>query len=113
MTTGVSVIQEENEKELVPFVINKALSFHYDCLPYAFIMDQNSHLSAKMQYDFYLHAVRKYKRKYVPWSKATKNEDIELIRKVYGYSLRKAIDALSILDKEQLEELRTLYENIE
>lgn len=103
----------EDEKEYPPYVVNKALSFHYDALPFAFIMDQNSHLSPRMQYDFLLHSVRGMKRKFVPWHKAHKSSDIDLIRRHYGYSYRKALEALQILTEEQLEDLRKLYKYCE
>lgn len=111
MTTKQNVLVEE--KEYPAFVVNKALSFHYDCLPDAWMMDQNSHLPQRMQYDFLLHSVRGMKRKFVPWHKAQKSEDIELIRRHYNYSYRKAIEALQILTEEQVEELRKLYKNAE
>jgi len=111
MTTKVSCL--EDEKDYPAFIVNKALSFHYDCLPYAFIMDQNSHLPNRLQYDFLLHAVRGMKRKFVPWHKASKSADIDLVRRHYNYSYRKAIEALQILTEEQIEELRALYKTIE
>lgn len=111
MTTKQPCLEEE--KDYPAFVVNKALSFHYDCIPYAWMMDQNSHLPQKMQYDFMLHTVRGMKRKFVPWHKAAKSEDLDLIRRHFGYSYRKAIEALQILTKEQIEELKALYETTE
>lgn len=108
-----NVQAEFEDKEYPAFVVNKALSFHYDTLPYAWIMDQNSHLDSRMQYDFLFHVVRKHRRKFVPWSKATKDGDIELIRRHYGYSYRKAIAAAQILTEAQIDELRELYKNAE
>lgn len=108
MTTKTDVL--ENEKDYPAFVINKALSFHKDCLGHAYIMDQNSHLDNRMQYDYMLHAVRSAKRRYVPWTKAAKSEDIDLVRQHFNYSYAKAIDALRILTENQIEELRKLYE---
>lgn len=111
MTTKQNVLVDE--KEYPAFVVNKALSFHYDCLPFAYIMDQNSHLSQRMQYDFLLHSVRGMKRKFVPWHKANKSADLDLVRRHYNYSYRKAIEVLQILTEEQIEELRALYKNVE
>lgn len=104
---------ELEEKDYPAFVVNKALSFHYDCLAQAALMDQNSHLPNKMQYDFLRYSVRKQKRRFVPWHKAFKSEDLDLIRQHYGYSYRKAIEALQILTQEQIEELRVLYKTTE
>jgi NACalpha-BTF3-like transcription factor len=104
---------EMEDKDYPAFIVNKALSFHFDCLSSAYAMDQNSQLPPKLQYDFMLHSVRGYKRRFVPWHKAIKNEDIDLVRQHYGYSYRKAIEALQILTEEQIAELRALYKTTE
>ena len=65
-------------------------------------MNRYAHLDNRMQYDFYRHSIRKRKR----WSKWMKNEtpdQLEAIKELYGYSNRKAIEALAMLSEEQIE----------
>jgi hypothetical protein len=92
----------EEVKDYPPFIINRCLSGHIDCVLYANEMNMNHHLSKDMQYAFYLNALRKKKR-FSPWMKKNKEKDLETIKKYYGYSNEKASQALRIINKEQLE----------
>ena len=92
----------EEVKDYPPFIINRCLSGHIDCVLYANEMNMNHHLSKDMQYAFYLNALRKKKR-FSPWMKKNKEKDLETIKKYYGYSNEKANQALRIINKEQLE----------
>ena len=42
----------ENEKDYTAFVVNRALSYHIDCLMYANQMNLNSKLDSKLQYHY-------------------------------------------------------------
>ena len=53
---------EFDPKEYVPFVINKALSFHYDCILQANEMNRLPGKDKQMQFDYLYHKVRKYRR---------------------------------------------------
>ena len=89
-------------KDYPPYIINRCLSGHIDCVLYANEMNMNHHLPKDMQYSFYLNALRKKKR-FSPWMKKNKEKDLETIKKYYGYSNEKASQALRIINKEQLE----------
>ncbi len=52
----------ENEKDYPAFVVNKAISFHYDCVFQANQMNQYPSLSNNMQYQYLLNSIRGYKR---------------------------------------------------
>jgi hypothetical protein len=51
-----------SKKDYSPFVINKCLSGHIDCLMYVNEMNINHSLDKKLQYDFFINIVRKKKR---------------------------------------------------
>jgi hypothetical protein len=89
------------EKEYPPYIINKCLSGHIDCIMYANEMNINHRLSKKLQYDFYINIIR-IKKRYSPWVKKEKIKDIEYVKSYYGYSNEKAEQALKILSKEQI-----------
>jgi len=91
----------ENIKEYSPFIVNKCLSGHIDCILFANEMNMNHHLDKKMQYSFYLNSLRKKKR-FSPWIRKDKITDLECIKQYYGYSNEKASQALKILTKEQI-----------
>ena len=84
-----------------PFIVNRCLSGHIDCVIFANEMNMNAHLPKDMQYSFYLNSLRKRKR-FSPWLRKDKVKDLECVKQYYGYSNEKASQALKILNKEQL-----------
>ena len=89
------------EKNYSPYVINKCMSHHMDTIMYANEMNQYSALDKQLQYDFYIHIVRSRKR-FSPWGKKQKMNDLEVVKQYYGYSNEKASQALSILTPDQI-----------
>ena len=100
------IIDEVTEKGYEPFLTNRALSQHKDCVLFANEMNQRHHLDKKMQNDFLLNTVRSVKRPFAKWAKSEKNNDIECIKLAYGLSDSKALDVLRLLTKEQLQQLK-------
>ena len=96
----------EDDKSYVPFVVNKALSFHADCILWANEMNQNPNLDARLQYQFLLNTTRSWRRPFRKWMKLEKSEDLDLIKKHYGVSNTKARDYLSILTQDQLNAIK-------
>tara|TARA_R110000772_G_scaffold99174_3_gene198930 strand:- start:39403 stop:39819 length:417 start_codon:yes stop_codon:yes gene_type:complete len=96
----------DEEGSYVPFIINRALSYHYDCILPANDMNQVPHLPKAMQYQYHLNKIRAWKRPFQKWQKLEKNDDLDLIKERYGYSNDKARAALEILSKEQVEIIR-------
>tara|TARA_Y100000361_G_scaffold23888_1_gene18959 strand:- start:140 stop:544 length:405 start_codon:yes stop_codon:yes gene_type:complete len=87
------------------YIINKCMSHHMDTVMYANEMNQYSFLDSKMQYDFYIHIVRP-KRRFSPWGKKQKIDDLDLVKRYYGYSTDKAIQALRILSPNQIDYIK-------
>ena len=87
------------------YIINKCMSHHMDTVMYANEMNQYSFLDSKMQYDFYIHIVRP-KRRFSPWGKKKKIDDLDLVKRYYGYSTDKAIQALRILSPNQIDYIK-------
>ena len=88
-------------KEYKPYIINKCLSGNLNCILFANEINMNSHLDNDMQYSFYLNSLRKEKR-FSPWLRKDNIDDLECIKQYYGYSNEKAIQALKILNKKQI-----------
>ena len=95
------IIEESNEKQYPPYIINRCLSGFIDTVMYANEMNMTSFLPNKMQYDFYINIVRPRKR-FSPWLKKEKLEDLDAVKSYYGYNNEKAKQALSLLNKEKL-----------
>ena len=77
-----------------------------DTIMYANEMNQYSMVDNKLQFDYLLNSIRPRKR-FSPWAKKEINSDIDLIKEYYGYSNRKAEEAMSILSSSQLEYIRS------
>jgi len=88
-------------KNYPPYIVNRCLSGHLDCIMYANEMNKYSFLDKDMQYSFYLNTLRKKKR-FSPWLRKDKVTDLEIIKQYYGYSNEKAYNALKILTPEQI-----------
>ena len=96
----------EDEKDYSAFVINKALSFHYDCVMQANEMNRYPSLPGTLQYHFLLNSIRGYKRPFRPWQKRETIEDLETVKEYFGYSNEKAKEVLVLLNADQIEEIK-------
>lgn len=92
--------------DYAPYIVNRSLSYHIDCLGYAQDMNLYPNLDKDMQYQYLLNSIRPMKRKFAPWQKANKDKDIECVKLYFDYSDQKARDALIILTDEQIAEIR-------
>ena len=100
------IVDDLSEKEYNPFIINRSLSYHKDCVLYANEMNRRHFLDKKLQNDFLLNTVRSQKRPFAKWVKAEKSDDLECIKQVYGFSDSKAREALRLLSKDQIQQLK-------
>jgi hypothetical protein len=100
------MVTTEDEKTYIPFLINRGLSYHYDCVLFANEMNRRHFLDKKLQHDFFINTIRSKKRPYVKWGKSEKEDDIQYIKKAYGFSDSKAIEALRLLSSEDIQKLK-------
>jgi len=95
------MVDDITEKGYSSFTINRSLSYFYDTIQLANIMNQYHHLDKKLQYHFLINTIRKRKR-FSKWNKPETESDIEVVKKYYGYSNEKAKQILSLLSPEQI-----------
>ena len=93
------------EKNYPAYVVNKCMSHHMDTVLFANEMNRYSFLPSRLQYDFYIHIVRPRKR-FSPWGKKEKVNDLEIVKEYYGYSNEKAKQALRILSPTHLDYIK-------
>jgi hypothetical protein len=103
------IVDDWSEKQYIPYIVNRGLSFGADTVIPANEMNSRPHLDRKLQFDFLINTVRPRKR-YNKWVKADKVEAIEVVKTYYGYSIEKTRQALSILTSEQLDHLKQKLE---
>jgi len=100
------IVDELTEKDYQPFLVNRSLSYHKDCILYANEMNRRHQTDKKLQYDFLLNTIRSQKRPFAKWVKAEKSDDLECIKQVFGLSDQKARDAMRLLSNEQIQKLK-------
>jgi len=96
----------EDEKDYNPYIINKTLSYHMDCVLYANQMNVNYNLSNKPQYDYLINIVRAKKRNFAKWEKPIEEDNLQSIKLFFGYSNAKATEALKVLTDEQIDVIK-------
>ena len=97
------------EKDYPPYIINRCLSGHLDAVMFANEMNMYSFLPKKMQYDFFINTLRT-KRRFSPWIRKDLVDNLDFVKRYYGYSNEKAKQALKILSKEQLDFIKSKFE---
>lgn len=89
------------EKVYEPFLVNRALSYHPDCIIPANEMNMNSHIDKRMQHSYLLNTIRPRKR-FSKWAKSKESEFFEYVQMYYKSSRSETKVLLSVLSDEQL-----------
>lgn len=107
LQTKKCVINDDiDAKDYTPFVVNRALSYHIDCILYANEMNIHNMLDKDMQYQYLLNTIRPMKRKFQSWQKTEVDNNLECVKEFFGFSNEKAKEALRILSDEQIAEIK-------
>lgn len=93
------------EKDYVPFIVNRGLSYFPDTIMFANEMNMHASIPKQWQYDFLRFSITK-KRRFSKWAKKGKEEDLMSVQIYYNCSEKKAIELLSLLNQEQLKVIK-------
>ena len=96
------MVDDWSEKQYIPYIVNKGLSYGADTVIPANEMNSRTHLDKKLQFHFLINNIKPRKR-YNKWIKAEKIESIEVIKQYYGYSTEKARQVLPLLDQSKID----------
>ena len=94
------------EKDYNPYIINKFLSQHVDCILYVNEMNIRPYCDKILQFDYIINSLRKQFRRSSKWLKPDFFDNVEIVKEYFGYSTPKAKQALEILTEEQLDYIR-------
>ena len=94
------------QKKYPPFIINRCLSMFYDTVMHSNEMNGLHFLPKRMQFHYFINSIRKKRRFGGKWLSQTKLKDLALVKEYYGYSNSKAKEALNILSKNQIENIK-------
>ena len=83
----IDLIDEYNQSDYVPFVINKAMSQHIDTLLHANELNSRPNIPKIAQYKYYCYSVTKKKR-FGKWLKSTKESDVQALQKYLNISYK-------------------------
>ena len=106
--TKEPLLDSEDEdwvKKYPPFIVNKCVAPFPDTVMLVNEINQLHHLDKKLQFDFLINSLRPRKR-YTPWLKAKKLENLQYVKEYYGYNNEKAKEALDILNDEQISAIK-------
>jgi len=92
------------EKDYIPFLINRGLSFFQDTVIQVNEMNRLHFLDNKLQFDYLLNNIRPRKR-WSKWLKPDKIDNLEIVKEYFGFGNEKAKDALEILSSEDIKEI--------
>ena len=99
------MIDDIAERGYNSFMVNRSLSYFNDTVLYANEMNIHHNIDNRLQFDFLINMVRKRKR-FSKWEKVTSESDVEVVKEYYGYNNEKARSALSLLTRENINELK-------
>ena len=105
MTKKDIMVDDIAEKDYNSFMVNRGLSYFADTVLYANEMNRNHQIDGRLQFDFFINIIRKKKR-FSKWFKSTEDENISILKEYYGYSNEKAKSVLSLLNINQIEDLK-------
>jgi|TARA_R110000787_G_scaffold126211_1_gene237452 hypothetical protein len=91
----------DDEKAYSPYMVNRSLSYFQDTVVLANEMNKYHHLDSRLQFSFLINIVRKRKR-FSKWVKPELENDLESVKRYYGYSNEKARQVLSLLSPSQI-----------
>ena len=107
---------EEIRNEMISlydlFIINKAFSLHSDTIFYANVMNMNSQISKKLQYDYYMNSIKKRNR-WVKWPKKKTDKDdiVNFISDHLSMNYKNAANISKILTISEISEIRKENKN--
>ena len=106
---NLMLVDPLSESKYPPFIVNKSLSYFTDTVLYANEMNRHAHLDNRLQYDYYVHAVRKRKR-FSRCDKNEKSDKFDLLKEYYGYSDRKINEIMDLISDEELDTIKELVD---
>ena len=94
------------EKDYIPFLVNRGLSFFQDTILQVNEMNRNHFLYNKLQFDFLINNIRSRKR-WSKWLKPDKIDNLEIVKIYFGFGNEKAKEALEVLSNEDIKEIKS------
>ena len=101
----VNDVDHQVEKQYLPFIVNKGLSYTMDTVIYANEMNIRPYTDKKLQFDYLINTIRRNKR-FPKWINHEEDENIRVIMDYYGYNVQRAKEVLSLHSMEEISQLK-------
>jgi hypothetical protein len=101
------MVDDIAENQYNSFIINRGLSYFPDTVFFANEINLNSHLPARLEYDFLINTIKKKKR-FSKWHKKHNDSNVETIKQYYGYSNAKAEQVIGLFNAPALAEMKRI-----
>lgn len=88
----------------VPFVVNRAVSLHYDSAWFALEAEKLANLPVYDQYLWYFYSLPKASR-FAKWGRVQKDDIIETVSEFYNVSRERAREYVRVLSKDAIESI--------
>jgi hypothetical protein len=98
-------IDHQVEKQYLPFIVNKGLSYTMDTVIYANEMNIRPSTDKKLQFDYLINTIRRNKR-FPKWIKPEEDENTKVIMDYYGYNAQRAKEVLSLHSMEEISQIK-------
>lgn len=105
LKTKKNVFIDGDYSDYNPYIINKALSYHKDCIYYINEINMFRNIDKDMHYNYLINIIRPGKRGYKEWNKSVNDKRLSHIKLYFGYSDKKAKEVLKILTNDQIDEI--------
>jgi len=97
------------EKEYVPYMTNRGLSYFSDTIFYANTMNRHGNIDKKLQFDYLRISVRPRKR-FSKWLKPEQDDRVDALKVLYGYSNTRAREVVDLLSEDDWKQIRSLLD---
>lgn len=105
INNGTKIEEELVEMDYVPFLTNRAFSYHKDSILAANELNIYNFSPKRAQFTYYLHKLRPRKR-FAKWYKPERNDDIVIIQEYFKCGYQRAREYARVLTAEQINEIK-------
>ena len=99
------MVDEVEEKAYQPFLVNKALSYHQDCVFLVNEMNVRHGTDNRLQYLFFINTLRKRQR-FSKWQKPYESKKLDTVKAYFGVSTKVGKEYHAVLNDKQYRDLK-------
>lgn len=111
LTKKTGILPQETQESTFagysPFLANRSLSFHKDCVLWANEMNIRHSIPREMQYQFLYNTVTAARRPFSKWPSAKEDEKIEFVSEHFKVNRIRAREMARLISDEEIADIKT------